>query len=44
MATHNLPPGRTRRRSASPRRLAQYIVEMRDGGAEWGWEFKLSEG
>ncbi len=23
-------------------RLTEYIVGMRDGGAEWGWEFKLS--
>jgi len=25
-------------------RLTQYITNMRDGGAEWGWEFKLSGG
>jgi hypothetical protein len=23
--------------------LAQYIVGAKDGGAEWGWEFKVSE-
>jgi len=22
--------------------LAQYILGAKDGGAEWGWEFKLS--
>jgi hypothetical protein len=22
-------------------RLTQYITDMKDGGAEWGWEFKL---
>jgi hypothetical protein len=25
-------------------RLTQYITDMRDGGAEWGWEFKPSGG
>jgi hypothetical protein len=25
-------------------RLTQYITDMRDGGAEWGWEFRLSGG
>jgi hypothetical protein len=25
-------------------RLTQYITEMKDGGAEWGWEFKLCGG
>lgn len=25
-------------------RLTQYITEMKDGGAEWGWEFKLVGG
>jgi len=25
-------------------RLTQYITDMKDGGAEWGWEFKLSGG
>ena len=23
--------------------LVQYIVGAKDGGAEWGWEFKVSE-
>jgi hypothetical protein len=23
--------------------LAQYIASAKDGGAEWGWEFKVSE-
>jgi hypothetical protein len=23
-------------------RLTQYITDMKDGGAEWGWEFKLA--
>ncbi len=23
-------------------RLTEYIAGMKDGGAEWGWEFKLS--
>lgn len=22
-------------------RLTQYITDMKDGGVEWGWEFKL---
>jgi hypothetical protein len=25
-------------------RLTTYITDMKDGGAEWGWEFKLSSG
>jgi hypothetical protein len=25
-------------------RLTQYITDMSKGGAEWGWEFKLSGG
>lgn len=25
-------------------RLTQYITDMKDGGAEWGWEFKLVGG
>jgi hypothetical protein len=25
-------------------RLTQYITDMKDGGAEWGWEFKLGGG
>jgi hypothetical protein len=25
-------------------RLVQYITDMKDGGAEWGWEFKPSGG
>jgi hypothetical protein len=25
-------------------RLTQYITGMKDGGAEWGWEFKLVGG
>jgi hypothetical protein len=24
--------------------LTQYIIDMKDGGAEWGWEFKLVGG
>jgi hypothetical protein len=25
-------------------RLTRYITDMKNGGAEWGWEFKLSGG
>ena len=25
-------------------RLTQYITDMKDGGAEWGWEFKVVGG